>query len=114
MLARTACATSVSDRASCDAERSGSTAGRIRSTIARNPGDWSGVGRRSSSMVVTIAPHAVCPSTTDRKSTRLNSSHLVISYAVFCLKKKKKNNILNERVNKIEKHYVNISQSNRS
>src|SRR2546426_9269838 len=29
--------------------------------------------------------------TADRKSTRLNSSHLVISYAVFCLKKKKKN-----------------------
>src|SRR5256885_6311511 len=28
-------------------------------------------------------------SSTDRKSTRLNSSHLVISYAVFCLKKKK-------------------------
>src|SRR5437899_8485513 len=27
----------------------------------------------------------------DRKSTRLNSSHLGISYAVFCLKKKKKN-----------------------
>src|SRR5437588_4554372 len=27
---------------------------------------------------------------TDRKSTRLNSSHTVISYAVFCLKKKKK------------------------
>src|SRR5256885_5498406 len=27
--------------------------------------------------------------TQDRKSTRLNSSHLVISYAVFCLKKKK-------------------------
>src|SRR5438034_7993302 len=29
-------------------------------------------------------------STSDRKSTRLNSSHTVISYAVFCLKKKKK------------------------
>src|SRR2546426_5930410 len=29
----------------------------------------------------------------DRKSTRLNSSHLVISYAVFCLKKKKKANL---------------------
>src|SRR5947207_15653349 len=29
----------------------------------------------------------------DRKSTRLNSSHTVISYAVFCLKKKKKNKI---------------------
>src|SRR5256885_6096145 len=30
------------------------------------------------------------PCCADRKSTRLNSSHLVISYAVFCLKKKKK------------------------
>src|ERR1035441_10967492 len=29
----------------------------------------------------------------DRKSTRLNSSHLGISYAVFCLKKKKKNTL---------------------
>src|SRR2546426_4710619 len=29
------------------------------------------------------------PFTIDRKSTRLNSSHLVISYAVFCLKKKR-------------------------
>src|SRR2546426_5016860 len=29
------------------------------------------------------------PARRDRKSTRLNSSHLVISYAVFCLKKKK-------------------------
>src|SRR3989475_5002473 len=33
-------------------------------------------------------PHCV-----DRKSTRLNSSHSQISYAVFCLKKKKKNNV---------------------
>src|ERR1022692_743375 len=33
---------------------------------------------------------AICtPLYPDRKSTRLNSSHLVISYAVFCLKKKK-------------------------
>src|ERR1035438_10836293 len=30
-----------------------------------------------------------CQETRDRKSTRLNSSHLGISYAVFCLKKKK-------------------------
>src|SRR5690242_21841634 len=30
----------------------------------------------------------------DRKSTRLNSSHMSISYAVFCLKKKKKHKIL--------------------
>src|SRR5688500_19376631 len=35
-------------------------------------------------------PHSRRLSHTDRKSTRLNSSHLVISYAVFCLKKKKK------------------------
>src|SRR5205807_3308228 len=33
----------------------------------------------------------------DRKSTRLNSSHLVISYAVFCLKKKKKKNIKSQQ-----------------
>src|SRR5436853_3567128 len=42
--------------------------------------------------------HRACPKSrppgapTDRKSTRLNSSHLGISYAVFCLKKKKKKN----------------------
>src|SRR5437588_2973655 len=39
----------------------------------------------------------------DRKSTRLNSSHTVISYAVFCLKKKKKkkiNRYLNTRIQK--------------
>src|SRR5256885_10628802 len=32
----------------------------------------------------------ILPLVEDRKSTRLNSSHLVISYAVFCLKKKKR------------------------
>src|SRR4051794_41716614 len=36
-----------------------------------------------------LSAEANCP---DRKSTRLNSSHPSISYAVFCLKKKKKNN----------------------
>src|SRR2546426_2907031 len=35
-------------------------------------------------------PRSERPAVGDRKSTRLNSSHLVISYAVFCLKKKKK------------------------
>src|SRR2546427_4350439 len=34
--------------------------------------------------------------TTDRKSTRLNSSHSQISYAVFCLKKKKKKKTVNK------------------
>src|SRR2546426_4866241 len=37
-----------------------------------------------------VEPAADARMITDRKSTRLNSSHLVISYAVFCLKKKKK------------------------
>src|SRR5690349_22833601 len=35
----------------------------------------------------------------DRKSTRLNSSHVEISYAVFCLKKKKKKNKRNKQHN---------------
>src|SRR5205814_7479579 len=38
------------------------------------------------------------PMDRDRKSTRLNSSHLGISYAVFCLKKKKNKNTNTERV----------------
>src|SRR2546426_4562261 len=39
-----------------------------------------------SAVCVSRRNHRLCG---DRKSTRLNSSHLVISYAVFCLKKKK-------------------------
>src|SRR5262245_63294977 len=39
--------------------------------------------------VQSVQPHEL-PRAQDRKSTRLNSSHLGISYAVFCLKKKKK------------------------
>src|SRR5207249_9453088 len=35
-----------------------------------------------------ITPHRVRMGKADRKSTRLNSSHVSISYAVFCLKKK--------------------------
>src|SRR5258705_5311289 len=38
--------------------------------------------------------HAVLGSQEDRKSTRLNSSHLGISYAVFCLKKKKSTRLI--------------------
>src|SRR5256885_5444957 len=40
----------------------------------------------------------------DRKSTRLNSSHLVISYAVFCLKKKKKKIYLHMKYKKNRKY----------
>src|SRR5947208_8284538 len=43
----------------------------------------------------TVSGHAM--PTQDRKSTRLNSSHQIISYAVFCLKKKKH---LNDRRDK--------------
>src|SRR5437899_5683591 len=51
------------------------------------------------------------PATRDRKSTRLNSSHLGISYAVFCLKKKKKKKkkIRNEQKQK-NKHQHHIIQ----
>src|SRR5437762_6248678 len=41
-------------------------------------------------LVVVGAEHARHHDREDRKSTRLNSSHRCISYAVFCLKKKKK------------------------
>src|SRR5476649_3011607 len=44
---------------------------------------------------------------TDRKSTRLNSSHTVISYAVFCLKKKKKNNAYKHKKKKKKKKNKN-------
>src|SRR5258705_11413134 len=62
--------------------RSGSAA----SGSAWAPGpDGVGVG-------CTGLPNASSTRRLDRKSTRLNSSHLGISYAVFCFKKKKKNN----------------------
>src|SRR2546426_9081777 len=50
-----------------------------------------------------VHTHGCLPA--DRKSTRLNSSHLVISYAVFCLKKKKRQTpvpILNLRCTRIQ------------
>src|SRR5205814_3184506 len=40
---------------------------------------------------VQLFDSSLCTMSPDRKSTRLNSSHLGISYAVFCLKKKTKN-----------------------
>src|SRR5438477_8223147 len=45
----------------------------------------------------------------DRKSTRLNSSHMSISYAVFCLKKKKNNT--NQRSHSTEHHKPSSTQS---
>src|SRR5256885_10015562 len=58
---------------------------------------------RASARRWTICCGARCssrPRGTDRKSTRLNSSHLVISYAVFCLKKK---NLLDNKQNIAER-----------
>src|SRR5258707_2218848 len=40
-----------------------------------------------------VCQYACATSSRDRKSTRLNSSHANISYAVFCLKKKKKHDL---------------------
>src|SRR5256885_7063542 len=47
----------------------------------------------------------------DRKSTRLNSSHLVISYAVFCLKKKKKININSTHHDRVRHRYRGAASS---
>src|SRR5437660_8968397 len=49
----------------------------------------------------------------DRKSTRLNSSHVAISYAVFCLKKKKKNKKKHNKPTQQKKtNQKSISQTN--
>src|SRR5256885_9390857 len=47
------------------------------------------LGKAISGAWMAVAHTAGYAARADRKSTRLNSSHLVISYAVFCLKKKK-------------------------
>src|SRR5690348_18007450 len=46
---------------------------------------------RSKCLLIPAGPKSTVEAQTDRKSTRLNSSHPSISYAVFCLKKKKNN-----------------------
>src|SRR2546422_5408803 len=48
--------------------------------------------RRLALLVHDVAPGSLGGAVPDRKSTRLNSSHGYISYAVFCLKKKKQLN----------------------
>src|SRR2546426_4293127 len=59
-----------------------------RKAVFSAPVIWVGVWPASRLRAFTKSKWAEMP--LDRKSTRLNSSHLVISYAVFCLKKKKK------------------------
>src|SRR5207248_9895600 len=48
----------------------------------------------------------------DRKSTRLNSSHRTISYAVFCLKKKKNNNTMINKRRNCKSHGFNYNACN--
>src|SRR5687768_17849304 len=70
-----------------DANRLPGTAVFSQTTVIPTPGTFSG------DLILRLNPPAVLPPGTywvDRKSTRLNSSHGYISYAVFCLKKKKK------------------------
>src|SRR5204862_7818467 len=61
-----------------------------RTTPPRVP-DLSAAASSADREVPPIPTTTSCPQSSDRKSTRLNSSHVEISYAVFCLKKKKKN-----------------------
>src|SRR2546429_4490479 len=59
-------------------------------------------------LVRALVPHLQRPDKfTDRKSTRLNSSHGYISYAVFCLKKKKLHNAT--YLGLIDQHHVHLS-----
>src|SRR4051794_41756325 len=77
----------ASKRMSCTSPEEGVKMGTAQ------PGCWDEVARTRFSQESTnpFCPAGQCPSSRllDRKSTRLNSSHPSISYAVFCLKKKK-------------------------
>src|SRR5256885_10411874 len=70
--------------------------GRVFSLKGRRTRRWTSRGQFKQRGLFTFGPIELrygdpfgLFARTDRKSTRLNSSHLVISYAVFCLKKKK-------------------------
>src|SRR5437773_7484353 len=69
----------------------------FRSTVynyAQSPyEDWHRQAWAGALVLVTIVLVCSLLARADRKSTRLNSSHITISYAVFCLKKKKKEKI---------------------
>src|SRR5437899_9461316 len=67
----------------CSSDLAGSAADRLWNGRCARGGKFSDVGTRR------LAVRRARQHGQDRKSTRLNSSHLGISYAVFCLKKKK-------------------------
>src|SRR3712207_6916879 len=64
---------------------------RIRADYVEEPDDADLIESAINGMLSGLDPHSSFLNAKDRKSTRLNSSHANISYAVFCLKKK--NNI---------------------
>src|SRR2546426_5351966 len=82
-LFRSRAAVDLSEVRASDVESSLTRDGRSAGDVAADPVEEArgGDGARARQAAVQRG---------DRKSTRLNSSHLVISYAVFCLKKKKK------------------------
>src|SRR5690606_41442479 len=65
---------------------------RLGRRDALAPLAWPAALRRREVEAFRAQPRALHGQTPDRKSTRLNSSHVKISYAVFCLKKKNKDN----------------------
>src|SRR5256885_7752983 len=86
----------------------------FRSTFFANSGAEAIEGAMKLARLYSGKHEFIALQTRDRKSTRLNSSHLVISYAVFCLKKKKTKNkhiyIQNLKINSTlpETHYRQI------
>src|SRR3712207_7863618 len=60
---------------------------RQHEQVGRPEGAWSRAGRGARGVGGPAGEHHAAPLGGDRKSTRLNSSHANISYAVFCLKK---------------------------
>src|SRR5256885_12425464 len=78
--------TVVGDGTAADRASAAAPAEPLRARWRMNPSNWTAV---------------------DRKSTRLNSSHLVISYAVFCLKKKKKE--IHEDITMTDSHLIRVT-----
>src|SRR5215211_557462 len=72
----------------------------VRLVRAPEPGEWSPAGSARWPQPGSAA--------SDRKSTRLNSSHTVISYAVFCLKKKNKEKQRGEIKNETKKKIADM------
>src|SRR5256885_12935734 len=62
---------------------------RVKAADGELRGDTAELQRSAQELFAQRAAVPGVVASADRKSTRLNSSHLVISYAVFCLKKKK-------------------------